>query len=425
MEFAQLKRIINNIDKHENMKHEKCSKNYALATLWYYKFKSYVMSNGIGVPSPGAIDNSSIFDTNSVFKKDGSYVYVLEQDYEVLKNTFQLQNPQHEHFIMIKTVTKTIQIPDQKYICNQCLAEFNTKRCLTDHMIRRHPEKMPFKCENCIFKSLNKNALLFHQKKCNQKKLETTDKRSVRLNKTYKNSLNHSFEKNIHPYMAVENKKQKVVNLLKNHIERNIEPPNKRSKLDCVEELFEENENLEFEKILKEKEEFQNKFLENEKLNFELIDILRLEKIGKEKLKQKVVQIEKEKEELQNKCIEFERLNSKLEEKLRFEENEKEKLKQSNQDYAMLYIELQKELRKAEKSETEKLKQENQDYVKLNFVLQRDLSAEKSETEKLKQRNEELERRIAMLHNADDVSEFEEGYNVTVKQEFIKLETEK
>ena len=65
------------------------------------------------------------------------------------------------------------------------------------------------------------------------------------------------------------------------------------------------------------------------------------------------------------------------------------------------------------------------DYAKLNFLLQKDLNAEKSETEKLKQRNEELERRIAMLHNADNVSEFDEVNNVTVKQEFIKLENEK
>ena len=62
-------------------------------------------------------------------------------------------------------------------------------------------------------------------------------------------------------------------------------------------------------------------------------------------------------------------------------------------------------------------------YATLNFDLQMELKAEKSETEKLKQKNLELERRIALLHNADKISEFvHEDHNTTVKQEFIKTE---
>ena len=63
-------------------------------------------------------------------------------------------------------------------------------------------------------------------------------------------------------------------------------------------------------------------------------------------------------------------------------------------------------------------------YATLNFELQMELRAEKSETEKLKLKNLELERRIAMLHNADNVSEFaQDDHKISVKQE-IKSESE-
>ena len=52
-----------------------------------------------------------------------------------------------------------------------------------------------------------------------------------------------------------------------------------------------------------------------------------------------------------------------------------------------------------------------------------ELRAEKSETENLKKKNLELERRITMLQNADNISEFvHEDHNIIAKQEFIKPE---
>ena len=99
--------------------------------------------------------------------------------------------------------------------------------------------------------------------------------------------------------------------------------------MNFVEELFEENENLELEKILEEKEKFQNKCQEFERLNFELQEQLRLEK---EKLKQQNQEFEqkmaKEKEEFQNKFQDYAILNLELQKELRAEKSEKEKLKQ-------------------------------------------------------------------------------------------------
>ena len=52
-----------------------------------------------------------------------------------------------------------------------------------------------------------------------------------------------------------------------------------------------------------------------------------------------------------------------------------------------------------------------------------ELKAEKSETENSKKKNLELERRITMLQNADNISEFvHEDHNIIVKQELIKSE---
>ena len=110
-----------------------------------------------------------------------------------------------------------------------------------------------------------------------------------------------------------------------------------------------------------------------------------------------------------------------LQEKLRIKESEMEKLKQQNQNYAQLNFELEEKL-STEKSQTEKLKQQSQDYVEFNYELQKELKTKKSETEELKQENQELERRITMLYNADNVSEFGQDNNSTVKQEYIKKE---
>ena len=91
-------------------------------------------------------------------------------------------------------------------------------------------------------------------------------------------------------------------------------------------------------------------------------------------------------------------------------------------------MELRQKLR-AEESEKETLKQkiiqkakEKEEYVLLNFELQKELRTEKSETEKLKQKNKDLERRIAMLHGAEDISKFHQNHSAPLKKEYIKTE---
>ena len=73
--------------------------------------------------------------------------------------------------------------------------------------------------------------------------------------------------------------------------------------------------------------------------------------------------------------------------------------------------------------EKEEFQSKMNGYATLNFELQMELRTEKSETEKLKLKNLELERRIVMLHNADNVSEFaQDDHKISVKQE-IKSES--
>ena len=182
--------------------------------------------------------------------------------------------------------------------------------------------------------------------------------------------------------------------------------------------------------------------------NSELEQKLKSEENEKKKLIQQINEVEKkrakEQEAFQAKVYGYERLNSELQQKLRSEENEKEKLKQKIHeveekmvekvslvvdDYGTLYSEnekLKKQMNEVEQKlagEKDEFKKKSDGYATLNFELQMELRAEKSETEKLKQKNLELERRIAMLYNADNISEFvHEDHNTTVKQEFIKTE---
>ena len=133
---------------------------------------------------------------------------------------------------------------------------------------------------------------------------------------------------------------------------------------------------------------------------------------------------EKENEKLKQQNIDYAKFNYKLQKDLNNKKSETVKLKQLNQDYAVcerLNSELQEKLIFEEK-EKEKLKQQNLDYAKFNYELRKEMSAEKSETDVLKQRIKELERRIAMLHNADNVSEFEQDNSTTIKNEYIKTE---
>ena len=172
--------------------------------------------------------------------------------------------------------------------------------------------------------------------------------------------------------LAIESKNILVVDFLKSYIENNIEPSNKRQRLDEHQKIFIKDKH----KLLKP----QNQGIE---------------------------QIVKEKTEFQKKCQEYERMNSELQEQLRLTN---EKLNQQINE-----VEQKKFL---EKEFHDKV----QDYAMLNLELQKELRVEKSEKEKLNQKNQELERRIAMLQNADNVYEFEQDCTTSVKQEYIKNE---
>ena len=143
---------------------------------------------------------------------------------------------------------------------------------------------------------------------------------------------------------------------------------------------------------------------------------------------------------MEEKVNDYETFNSGLQRKLKYEENEKEKLTQKIHKIEQKKAEKLK-IQKKKSDENEKLKQQvneveqkmakekdefkkkSDGYAALNFKLQMELRTEKSEMEKLKLKNLELERRIAMLHNADNISEFVlEHHNNIVKQEFIKSE---
>ena len=91
----------------------------------------------------------------------------------------------------------------------------------------------------------------------------------------------------------------------------------------------------------------------------------------------------------------------------------------------------QQDVEQKDAREKEEFQKQFQEIAMSNFELQRKLRVEESETKRLKQKNEELECRIIMLHNADNISEFvlDNDSNNTIKQEFvkkeIKLETDK
>ena len=124
-------------------------------------------------------------------------------------------------------------------------------------------------------------------------------------------------------------------------------------------------------------------------------------------------------DEHQNKFQEYAILNFELQRKLRAVESENEKLKQQIKEKFN-----QQEVEQKEAEEKEEFQKQFQEIAMSNFELQRKLRVEESETNRLKQKNEELEHRINMLHNADNISEFvqDNDRNTAIKQEFVEKE---
>ena len=118
---------------------------------------------------------------------------------------------------------------------------------------------------------------------------------------------------------------------------------------------------------------------------------------------------------------------NKLQQKIHEVEQEKVKEKEEFQNKIKIYAseneQLKQQIHEFDQKMAKEFLNKVNGYATLNFDLQMELRAEKSETEKLKQKNLELERRIALLHNADKISEFvHEDHKITVKQESIKRE---
>ena len=115
--------------------------------------------------------------------------------------------------------------------------------------------------------------------------------------------------------------------------------------------------------------------------------------------------------------VEIGLFDDELQTKLRAVENENEKLKQKIKEKFE-----QQEVEQKEAKEKEEFQKQFQETALLNFELQRKLRVEESETERLKQKINELECRINILHNVENVSEFEENNATIIKQEYIKRE---